>query len=43
MKCIQNIKTKTITRVSETDAQKAVIAGEATYTTKGAWKSAGRP
>ena len=43
MKCIKNIKTEAVTRVSESEAQKAVIAGEATYTTKGAWKKVGRP
>lgn len=43
MKCVKNIKTKEITRVSDRVASMLITNGEAKYTTKGAWKRVGRP
>lgn len=43
MKCIRDKSTDTIRRVSDEKAAELVAKGPWKYTSKGAWKSAGRP
>lgn len=43
MKCVRNLTSKLVTRVTDVEAREQFLAGKALYVPRRFWKMAGRP